>query len=291
MKKFKPMGEWLIEQQHRHDDVGAIARSMAALGADRVAPLFRDDLRELAVTHGLVPAQEWSVLDEVFHSEWIDQAGYCARIGTVYIVSAGGLYKIGVTKNTKKRMGNLQIGSPSRLTLVHSFSVVGMYGDAWGWEKMLHSRFENKRRHGEWFALSNDDVQWIKQITGYFVNWREFETEYRDAWEDVDEFLNRYKAHCEEEERFAEQWRGYIVNVSDASGEVVTGRCYDTQWGCGLIVKLFGMFYWVDVERCSIVAGTLRTTIRLGDIGGVATWVDLAWHRKHNQRTLRGKPR
>lgn len=83
------------------------------------------------------------------------------RPGTIYLIGpANDLYKIGCTTNLSNRLRNLQTAASTVLTLVHSFAVDDM-GRA---EKYLHTRFAHLRSHGEWFALSPDDVQWISSL-------------------------------------------------------------------------------------------------------------------------------
>jgi hypothetical protein len=63
-----------------------------------------------------------------------------------------GLIKIGITTDTKKRLGTLQVGSPDRLTLLATVE-----GDE-KTEQQYHLTFKSKRVFGEWFALENDDL-------------------------------------------------------------------------------------------------------------------------------------
>jgi len=66
----------------------------------------------------------------------------------VYFVQSvdGGLIKIGFAKNARRRLKDLQIGSPVKLKLLGFVS-----GTIFG-EFMLHRRLSEHRRHGEWFA-------------------------------------------------------------------------------------------------------------------------------------------
>jgi DNA-binding XRE family transcriptional regulator len=77
---------------------------------------------------------------------------------SVYLIRAGdGLYKIGKAKSPKRRMANFQIGSPLKLVLVHAIetphaSVMEMY---------FHQQYAAKRHIGEWFALTDSDMEYF----------------------------------------------------------------------------------------------------------------------------------
>lgn len=68
----------------------------------------------------------------------------------VYAIVADGLgrIKIGKAANPEKRLRELQIGSPVKLSLTFKA----------GWhdsnEKLLHACFQEERLHGEWFRQS-----------------------------------------------------------------------------------------------------------------------------------------
>lgn len=64
------------------------------------------------------------------------------------------MVKIGIAEHPKKRLAQLQVGSPALLTL-HSARLTD---DAEGWEVELHKRFRAQRAHGEWFRV-NDEIR------------------------------------------------------------------------------------------------------------------------------------
>lgn len=76
----------------------------------------------------------------------------------VYLISGGDLTKIGITKNPTFRLNKLRLASPIPLTLIYSFRSK----NARQTEIELHCIFRDKRLHGEWFTLSDDDIQSIK---------------------------------------------------------------------------------------------------------------------------------
>lgn len=81
--------------------------------------------------------------------------------GYVYIISSElGYYKIGRTKNVTVRM-NQQKSLPLKVELVHTIPC----DDDTKFEKELHERFNEKRKSGEWFELSDVYIESLKSIT------------------------------------------------------------------------------------------------------------------------------
>jgi len=83
--------------------------------------------------------------------------------GFVYVVSTGarvGLYKIGRSKNPKRRLKAIRESSPVDVTLECSLytSDMGLL------EALLHQRFARQREHSEWFRLSYEDLVWIRSL-------------------------------------------------------------------------------------------------------------------------------
>lgn len=79
----------------------------------------------------------------------------------VYLMKMGEYCKIGFTRTSStKRKTVLQSGSPLPIEIIHEISTPN-YKDV---ERSLHERFASKRRSGEWFALSPDDIEYIKGL-------------------------------------------------------------------------------------------------------------------------------
>lgn len=76
----------------------------------------------------------------------------------VYLISGGEYVKIGIAGNVKKRLNTLSLASPVPLFLLYSFYTE----KAFDVEQYLHKKYHNKRVHGEWFSLNDNDIEWIK---------------------------------------------------------------------------------------------------------------------------------
>ena len=82
--------------------------------------------------------------------------------GLIYFVEGANKVKIGFCKlnNLKKRLQNLQIGSPVRLVLLGS--TTGNMNE----EQLLHQEFRQLWSHGEWFNLEAPLTEYIARVTG-----------------------------------------------------------------------------------------------------------------------------
>lgn len=79
--------------------------------------------------------------------------------GYVYILNAGPYYKIGASQDVTRRIKQLSTVPPFDLELIHTIQTDDMYG----LEETLHEQFAGKRKNGEWFELTDQDVEIIKQ--------------------------------------------------------------------------------------------------------------------------------
>ncbi len=81
--------------------------------------------------------------------------------GFVYMIKHGTRsdYKIGKTFNPVRREGEIRLQLPDKVAPVHYIET----DDPSGVEAYWHSRFAAKRKEGEWFRLSADDVKAFKK--------------------------------------------------------------------------------------------------------------------------------
>ena len=78
--------------------------------------------------------------------------------GYIYIVYSIGRYKIGFSITPQKRVRQIQ--SPYPVDLI----CIIQTDDMLSLENKLHARFDHARKHGEWFELSDEDIDEIKHM-------------------------------------------------------------------------------------------------------------------------------
>lgn len=77
----------------------------------------------------------------------------------VYLMKSGQYHKIGRANSVGRREYELGIQLPEKVTTVHTIKT----DDAMGIEAYWHNRFKSKRKNGEWFELTPDDVNAFKR--------------------------------------------------------------------------------------------------------------------------------
>lgn len=83
------------------------------------------------------------------------------KIGYVYLLRHGSRneYKIGKSYNPIRREGEIRLELPEKIQPIHYIKT----DDPTGIENYWHSRFANKRKEGEWFSLTTEDVRAFKR--------------------------------------------------------------------------------------------------------------------------------
>ena len=72
----------------------------------------------------------------------------------------GGYYKIGYSKNPKKRLSRLQMGNPRKLEIVFRYKTLWFDG----LEYYLQQHFRSKWIRGEWYELTEQEVNSLPDV-------------------------------------------------------------------------------------------------------------------------------
>jgi hypothetical protein len=76
------------------------------------------------------------------------------EFGFVYLIKFGRFFKIGKTNSAGRRERELAIQLPEKTTTVHVIRT----DDPTEIEEYWHKRFRDRRKNGEWFELTAQDV-------------------------------------------------------------------------------------------------------------------------------------
>ena len=113
------------------------------------------------------------------------------RQGYIYLIDGGnGLFKIGKTiRHPKDRLKDMQTMCPVQLELVYYFESKDLVNV----ERILHHNLKSFRRHGEWFELSDKQVEIFKGIEDYFLD-----TDFESFWGPVIRYRKAFESNFKE---------------------------------------------------------------------------------------------
>ena len=112
----------------------------------------------------------------------------------VYIVAIqeSNLYKIGVTKDLKKRLSQLQTSNPYEFYLINFF----ITNRSKELEKLLHEKFKKYNYKREWFKLEEKEISEVCQIACEFIG-KQYRTSFFDNLVQLNEPNGQiYNQHC-----------------------------------------------------------------------------------------------
>ena len=79
--------------------------------------------------------------------------------GVVYLLRAGPFYKIGKASDFDRRLRQIKLQLPYPVEVVHTIACA----DISHVETLWHKRFASRRQTGEWFVLTDEEVQEFTQ--------------------------------------------------------------------------------------------------------------------------------
>ncbi len=92
--------------------------------------------------------------DDPEAAEEMPEVNSTGELGYVYLMKSGRFYKIGRTNALGRRERELVIQLPEAAKVVHSIKT----DDPAGIEEYWHRRFHDRRKNGEWFELTAQDL-------------------------------------------------------------------------------------------------------------------------------------
>lgn len=106
-------------------------------------------------------AKQKALRDAGITHEWLGNIRREAVKGYIYIIRCNEFYKIGCSRDgADKRLKAMQTGNPYELELIFQCEVT----DFMQAEAALHAYFKDNRVRGEWYRLTAEQVNNMKQV-------------------------------------------------------------------------------------------------------------------------------
>lgn len=129
------------------------------------------------IENEILRKRDLTSLSEAFRPSY-EETGY-----VYFLKSSNGPVKIGKTNNLDQRIKQIKPKMPFQSNLIHSWRC----DEPLSIESCLHDFFKEQRVNGEWFELTEKDVQWIKSINSFFVF---FDEGKKEIWNDLERSYN-----------------------------------------------------------------------------------------------------
>lgn len=100
------------------------------------------------------------MVDELMMRRRVASGFYRGCVYVIQDIDVTYYYKIGKTTSPADRIGHFDTMLPFQTCVVHIISA----RDCNAVEAVLHRHFASKRKRGEWFALNDADIAWIRQM-------------------------------------------------------------------------------------------------------------------------------
>ena len=161
--------------------------------------------------------------------------------GYVYFLKCNQYVKIGRTKNMKSRMKVYRVESPFNAKLIHSIKT----NDCFYLEKYFHKIFNSKRVKGEWFELTNQDINDILSNLHYIPD-EELESTIAYLFKSSDDIDKRIKQLNSEADRLEQVHQSHINDVQLAINDMVVaiGELSRVQKNKGFLTKAKEFLGW-----------------------------------------------
>ena len=104
--------------------------------------------------------KKWSNIYEQQYKDKRKELNKRKERSVVYIIKGLKLYKIGHTNNFAKRWSMYVTHSDIQPTLIHLIKTPNRVK----LEKQLHKLYASKRVHGEWFAINDNDITYLRSL-------------------------------------------------------------------------------------------------------------------------------